>query len=193
MSWLTRSAGPALCNPLQFLSSYLSYLLFFGLEAYCLIEILRHTGFLDFNRGTSAPSSRSLCSLSSSLQRTQPSVKLLSLELEESRILYAAPAAIRSRSPLNTFCTVQLRTLWQLSVSTTSGPGPWEFPGFWGPMVFCHAPIPRMGWVTKQQQVTKLDNLSHFNLSYFSSTLATLINFRRYLNIFMYPIFAFSH
>ena len=36
--------------------------------------------FLDFHRETCAPSSHSLCSLSSTLQRTQPSVKLLSLQ-----------------------------------------------------------------------------------------------------------------
>ena len=32
-----------------------------------------------------------------------------------------------------------------LSLSTTSGPGPWELPGFWSSMVFHHAPIPRKG------------------------------------------------
>ena len=50
-------------------------------------------------------------------------------------------------SPL--FCTVQLQTLiaarFLATVSTTCGPGPGELPGFWGSMVFCHAPIPRKG------------------------------------------------
>ena len=32
-----------------------------------------------------------------------------------------------------------------LSLSTTSGPDPGELPGFWGSMVFRHAPIPRKG------------------------------------------------
>ena len=32
-----------------------------------------------------------------------------------------------------------------LCLSTTSGPGPVEFPGFWGSMVFRHAPILRKG------------------------------------------------
>ena len=45
--------------------------LFLGLEAYCFIKILGHTGSLDFHRGTCAPSSCSLCFLSSTLQRTQ--------------------------------------------------------------------------------------------------------------------------
>ena len=57
------------------------------------------------------------------LQRTQPTVKLLSLGLAESRILPAPPAYTRPRTRLISFCTVQLRTLcvqlalWRLSVS----------------------------------------------------------------------------
>ena len=50
------------------------------------------------------------------------------------------------------FCTVQLRTfcvahsLATLCLFTTSGvPGSEELPGFWGSMVFRHAPIPRKG------------------------------------------------
>ena len=38
-----------------------------------------------------------------------------------------------------------------LSLSTTSGPDPWELPGFWGSMVFRNALIPRKG-SGKQQQ-----------------------------------------
>ena len=38
-----------------------------------------NTGFLDFHRGTCAPSSCSLCPLSSTLQRTQPFFRFLSL------------------------------------------------------------------------------------------------------------------
>ena len=67
------------CSLSSFISRIHSFLFFFGLEVYCLIEILQHTGFLVLHRGTCAPLSRSLCSLSSTLQRTQPSVKLLSL------------------------------------------------------------------------------------------------------------------
>ena len=44
------------------------------------MQILRHTGSLDFPQETCAPSSRLLCPLLSSMQRTQPSVKFLSLE-----------------------------------------------------------------------------------------------------------------
>ena len=38
------------------------------------------------------------------------------------------------------------------SLFTTSGPDPGELPGFWGSMVFCHAPIPRKGSGNQQQQ-----------------------------------------
>ena len=61
------------------LLSLISTLIFIGLEAYCLIEIIRHTGFLDFHRGTFTPLSRLLCSRWSTLQRTEPSVKFVSL------------------------------------------------------------------------------------------------------------------
>ena len=71
--------------------------------------------------------------------------------IAESRILHAAPVDTRPRTPLISFCTVQLRTLCAarslatLCLSTTSGPGPGELPGFWGSMVSRHAPIPRKG------------------------------------------------
>ena len=66
----------------------------------------------------------------------------------------------RPRTPLISFCTVQPRTLCAahslatLCLSTTSGPDPGEFPGFWGSMVFRHAPIPRKGSGKQQQQQT---------------------------------------
>ena len=57
MSWRDgeRNLHPLLSLALS-LSCCLSYplLSFLGLEAYCLIEILRHTGTLDFHRGTCA-------------------------------------------------------------------------------------------------------------------------------------------
>ena len=58
------------------------------------------------------------------------------------------------------FCTIQLRTLCAahslatLCLFTTSGPDPGELPGFWGSMVFCHAPIPRKGSDNQQQHAT---------------------------------------
>ena len=72
----------------------------------------------------------SLCPLSSPLQWTQSSIKLLSLALAESRILPAAPADTRPRTPLMSFYAVQLRILYAahslatLCLSTTSGPRP---------------------------------------------------------------------
>ena len=39
-----------------------------------------------------------------------------------------------------------------LCLFTTSGPDPGELPGFWGSMVFRHAPIPRKGSGNQQQQ-----------------------------------------
>ena len=38
----------------------------------------------------------------------------------------------------------------------TSGPDPGELPGFWGSMVFRHAPIPRKGSGKQQQQQHKV-------------------------------------
>ena len=75
----------------------------------------------------------------------------ISLGLAELRILPAAPVETRPRTPLISFCTVQLRTLCAahslatLCLSTTSGPDPGDLPGFWGSMIFRHAPIPRKG------------------------------------------------
>ena len=82
---------------------------------------------------------------------------LISLGLAELRIL-AAPVDIHPRTPLISFCTVQLRSLCaahslaSLCLCTTSGPDPGELFGFWGSMVFRHAPIPRKGSGNQQQQ-----------------------------------------
>ena len=78
--------------------------------------------------------------------------------LVESRILLAAPVDTRPRTSLISFCTVQLRTLCAahslatLCLFMTSGPDPGDLPGFWGSMVFRHAPIPRKGSGKQQQQ-----------------------------------------
>ena len=62
-------------------------------------------------------------------------------------------------TPLISFCTVQLRTLFAahslaiLCLPTTSGPDPGELLGFWGSMVFRHALIPRKGSGNQQQQM----------------------------------------
>ena len=83
---------------------------------------------------------------------------LISLGFAELRILPAAPVDTRPRTPLISFCTVQLRTLCAahslatLCLSTTSGPGPGKLPGFLGSMVFRNAPIPRKRLGNQQQQ-----------------------------------------
>ena len=77
-----------------------------------------------------------------------------------------------SRTPLISFCAVQLRTLCAahslatLFLFTTSGPDPGELLGFWGSMVFRHAPIPRKG-SGKQQQQQGVSKVSiHFQISF---------------------------
>ena len=77
----------------------------------------------------------------------------ISLGLAESRILPAAPAYkyTRPRTPLISFCTVQLWTLCAvhslvtLCLFTISALSFKELPGFWDSMVFRYAPIPRKG------------------------------------------------
>ena len=72
-----------------------------------------------------------------------------SVQLVTNKKLEAADT--RSRTPLISFFTVQLRALCvppslaTLCLSTTSGPDPGELPGFWGSIVFHHALIPRKG------------------------------------------------
>ena len=90
---------------------------------------------------------------------------VISLRLAQSKILPAAPADTRPRTPLISLCTVQLRTvcaarsLATLCLSTSSGPGPGELLGFWGSMVFRHAPIPRKASGKEQQQQPEQNSL----------------------------------
>ena len=94
---------------------------------------------------------------------------LIPLGLAESRILPAAPVDTRPRTLLISFCTVQLRTLCAahslatLCLSTTSGPGRGELPGFWGSMVFCHAPIHRKGSCNKNTRMIGCKIVCHFS------------------------------
>ena len=97
---------------------------------------------------------------------------LISLGLAESKIFPAAPVDT-PRTPFISFCTVQLRTLCvahflaTLCLSTTSGPDLGELPGFWGSMVFRHAPIPRKGSSNQQQQASNREtNILHLSFSF---------------------------
>ena len=127
---------------------------------------------------------------------------LISLGLAESRILPAAPADTRPRTPLISFCSVQLRTfrvahsLATLCLSTTSGPDPGEFSGFWGSMVFRHAPIPRKGSGNQQQQHIQDKQLhcSHPDKSRLSLNIATLVNNSLlYWILFIIPVMLFNY
>ena len=86
-------------------------------------QILRHTGSLDFHRGTCAPSSRSLCPLSSSLQWTQPSFKFLyhydwqNRKSFLQRLWTLVPGHLSSHSSLYSYGLFAPLTLWRLSVS----------------------------------------------------------------------------
>ena len=93
-------------------------------------------------------------------------VKLLCLRWAELRILLATHEDTCLGTPLISFCTVELRTLCAahflatLCLSTTSGPDPGELPGFWGSMVFRHAPIPRKGSGKNSNNNRRLGHLS---------------------------------
>ena len=52
---------------------------------------------------------------------------------------------LSSHSALSSYGLFTPLTLWRLCLSTTYGPDPGELPGFWGSMVFRHAPVPRKG------------------------------------------------
>ena len=87
----------------------------------------------------------------------------LSMGLAESKILPAAPADIRPRTPLISFCAVQLRTLYAshslatLCLSTTSGPDPGELPGFWAPRSSTMPPSLGRGRVSNNNNRTRKD------------------------------------
>ena len=87
---------------------------------------------------------------------------LLFLEL---RVLHAAPAVIRPSTPLSSFCAGQLRnhcaahSLTTPFFSTTVG----ELPGFWGSMVFCHAPIRRKRSGNNNNLVSGLNSMFVFS------------------------------
>ena len=110
-----------------------------GLEAYCLIEILRHIGSLE----ELALSSRSLCAHLSSLQRHS---LLLSSSLSRiGRIEnpYSACGHLLSHSALSSYELFALLAPWRLS-----GLGPGEFPGFWVPWSSAMPPSLKRGRVT---------------------------------------------
>ena len=81
------------------------------------------------------------------------------------------PGHLSSHSALSSyglFCVAH--SLATLCLST-SGPDPRELPGFWGSVVFCHAPIPWV-WSGKQQQSDDMLVLNFF--SYLEDSLIIL-------------------
>ena len=105
------------------LSSYISYLLFSRTEG-----VLSHRNSLThrfprFSPRNCALSPRSQCSLSSTLQRTQHSIKLLSFQYWKNRESFLqrlrtlVPGHLSSHSALCSYGLFALLTLWQLSVS----------------------------------------------------------------------------
>ena len=147
---------------------------FLGLEAYCLIEILRHTGPLDFQRGTCAPSFRSQCSLSLSLQQIQPTVKLLAhwdWQNRESflqRLRTLVPGHPSSHSALSSYGLFTQLALCQLSVCLqplVQGFG--SCPASWDPWFSVMPPSLGRGQVTTRngrqkwfREILHCDNLS---------------------------------
>ena len=103
----------------------------------------------------------------------------VSLGLAELRILLAAPVDTCPRTPLISFCTIQPRTLCAthslatLCLFTTSGPDPGELLGFWGSMVFHHAPIPWKGLGKQQQQTAVLSSISEYLEEWNKITVST--------------------
>ena len=97
---------------------------------------------------------------------------LISLESADP---YAALAFISLRTSLISFFAVQLltlctaRSLATRCLSTTSGPGPVELPGFWDSIIFFCAPSPRKGSGNQQQQQYKVMNRAKFDVCMFDS------------------------
>ena len=165
MSW---PDGVRFLRPLKslavFLLSLVSTFLFFRTGG-----VLSHRNSLThrfprFPGETCAPSSCSLCPLSSTLQRTQPSVKFLSHSDWQNREFFIqrqgtlVPGHPSSHSALSSYGLFAPLTLRRLCLSTTSGPGPRELPGSWGSMVFRHTPIPRKGSGNQQNQQQQQQN-----------------------------------
>ena len=107
-----------------------------------------HTSFLGFHRGSCAPSSRSPCSLSSSL----PGHSLLLSSYISGIGRIENPFCSACERPSQDICHLILHcpatdsaplALWRLcSLQPLAGPG--EFPGFWGSMV-CPHPLEGVG------------------------------------------------
>ena len=136
---LVPSAFPCSLSPLIF---RIHSCLFSDWRRTVLSKFLRHTGSLDFHRRICASSSRSLCVISSTLQRTQPTVKLLSLQNWQNRESFLQrlrtllPGHLSSHSALSNYglsgslallrLSVFLRPMVQALGSCTAFGAPWR-------------------------------------------------------------------
>ena len=68
----------------------------------------------------------------------------------------------------------------------TSGPDPGELPGFWGSMVFRHAPIPRKGSGKQQQQQQAINMSPENTLNWLGQNKLIMKNELNLLNNFWY-------
>ena len=111
------------------------------------LNSLTHRILRRFRLRNCTSSSRLLRFFLSLQQRTQPAVEFLSYKNSQNRESFMQRLRTSAQEPLISFCTVQIRSLCTsrflvpLCLSTYSGPGPGELPGFWGSMVFHHAPF----------------------------------------------------
>ena len=119
--------------------------IFFVLKMYCLNQnFSSNKTFLVFIKGTCAPLSNSLCSLSHLCSNVHS--LLLNSYLSELRIVHAAPMIIQLRTLLISFCLVLLWTLSAtcflvLFLNLISGAELSQLPNFWS-FIFCGALIP---------------------------------------------------
>ena len=128
-----------------------------------------HTSSFDFHRGTCAPLSRSLPSLS--LRCNGHSLLLSSYLSKIGRIKNPSCSACghssQDTSHLILHCPA-MDSLRRLSLATPclftiSGPGPGKVPGLWGSTVFGHAPIPRKESGNNNNNSTSLILVVHLN------------------------------
>ena len=137
------------------LLSPISTLLFFWTE-----DVLSHLNFLTHRSlrcplWNLAPSSCSLYPLLSSLQRTQPSIKLLLDKIDRIKNFLCSACGYPTQNnshlilhcpELRTLCTARFMKI--LFLSTASGPDPWELPGFGALWSFALLPSLARGRIT---------------------------------------------
>ena len=90
------------------------------------------------------------------------------------RLWTLVPGHLSSNSALSSYGLCAAHSLATLCLFMTSGPDPWEFPSYWGSMVFRHAPIPRKGSGNQQQQIEEISVKSLLKRHYKKSVMVFL-------------------